>query len=142
VRSHHDVHSRAPPESDLIILSHQLLHALQIAAIGLGAIGTFLLARKILTRVGRSWREFQAKRRTARFQDQRKRELARREAAARGQGHDGEGGELSASLADGQAPSSLAQEGDDRLAGLCVVCIDRPVAVVFASCGHMCCCEQ
>ena len=35
--------------------------ALQFAAVGVGAIGAFLLARKIAVRVARTWRDIQAK---------------------------------------------------------------------------------
>ena len=100
--------------------------------------------RKLAARLARSWHEFQAKRRLAHFQEQRKREQARRAAAAVASGGQQEG-----ASSDGGVTSTTAGGGeergdnrDDRLAGTCVVCIDRPVEVVFASCGHMCCCEK
>ena len=105
--------------------------------------------RKVVIRVARSWREVQAKRRMARFQEQRKKEIARRAAAAGGGGErsaPGVEGEPSSSQAGGSGATATSdgernERGEDRLAGLCVVCIDRPAAVVFTNCGHMCCCE-
>ena len=116
----------------------------QYAALGLGALGAFLIVRKLAARLARSWHESQAKRRLAHFPEQRKREQARRAAAAVASGGQQE---ERASLDGGVTSTSGGGEErgdnrDDRLAGTCVVCIDHPVEVVFASCGHMCCCEK
>jgi hypothetical protein len=121
------------------------------AALGLGALGAFLIVRKLASRLARLWRESQAKRRLAHFQQQRSRELARRAAAAAAAAS---GDQLNATAAAGYNNNGGGGNGgggngggngepeDDRLAGTCVVCIDHPVEVVFASCGHMCCCEK
>ena len=107
-----------------------------------------LVARKLFGCVARSWREAQARRRLARIQEQRKRELARRAAAAMSAG-EGEatvsGSGAVPTAACGAAASSEGggeQYEEERMAGTCVVCIDRQVEVVFTSCGHMCCCER
>ena len=111
------------------------------AALGLGALGAFLIVRKLASRLARLWRESQAKRRLAHFQQQRSRELARRAAAAAAAAS---GDQLNATAAAGinNNGGGNGEPEDDRLAGTCVVCIDHPVEVVFASCGHMCCCEK
>jgi E3 ubiquitin-protein ligase MUL1 len=87
----------------------------------------------------------QARKRIAQFQEERKREVGRRIAAAARSGATSDGNASAA--ADGRPPNVETREStlggeEDRIAGICVVCIDRPTAVVFASCGHMCCCEQ
>lgn len=72
----------------------------------------------------------QAKRRMALVKEQMRQRAAARAASGAGDaGATGTGG----GAAD-------VHEGD-RAPGTCVVCIDRPAAVVWTGCGHLCCCE-
>jgi hypothetical protein len=103
------------------------------AAVGLGAVGVALLARKLFSRLAHRWKEARVKARIHAAQVERRRRLAASAAAA-----------ASASGGDPAAAAAAAEEGDgdDRSAGTCVVCIDAPSDMVFPACGHMCACEM
>jgi hypothetical protein len=106
------------------------------AALGFGAVGMALIMRKLLVRLARSWRDLQTRRRLEQIREQRKAEQSRRSAAL-----------VLAADRLVEAPGAAQHDDNDdadgaeRMSGTCVVCIDKPVQMVFTSCGHMCCCE-
>ncbi|GAX82232.1 hypothetical protein CEUSTIGMA_g9660.t1 [Chlamydomonas eustigma] len=109
------------------------------AALGFGAVGMALIMRKLLVRLARSWRELQTRKRLDQIREQRKMEMSKRTASHCNSG--ATDGSTEAALGGGNTRDKDDDDDDERMSGTCVVCIDRPVQMVFTSCGHMCCCE-
>lgn len=65
--------------------------------------------------------------------------LRERRAAAHAAGGGG-GAAAAAAAAEGMGGAAAAGKADEEARGVCVICLSRPPAMVFAPCGHFCVC--
>eukprot|EP00798_Chlamydomonas_sp_ICE-L_P008318 gene8318-1593_t len=99
--------------------------AYKYIAIGFGVLGAVLVTKKVVTKLIQLRRAATIRRRVAEAEAKRKQRLAEAAEAARLRGED-----------------VTEDHDDDRTRDTCVVCIDRPIEMVFPVCGHFCCCYE